>query len=79
MGYPGHVWTHGLEYQTREAEISRVYAGAPDATAILRRYNVEYAVLGPQEVNLLKPRTQVFSQFQLVGDVGGYRLYKIIF
>jgi hypothetical protein len=79
MGYPGHVWTHGLEYQTREAEIARVYAGAPDATAILRRYNVQYAVLGPQEVNLLKPRAQVFSQFQLVGDVGGYRLYKINF
>jgi hypothetical protein len=29
MGYPGHVWTHGLEYVQRESEIKRVYAGAP--------------------------------------------------
>lgn len=79
MGYPGHVWTHGLDYRVRESEIARVYAGAPDAAAILQKYKVEYAVLGPQEVNLLKPKMQVFSQFQLVGDVGGYRLYKIKF
>lgn len=79
MGYPGHVWTHGLDYGPREAEIARVYAGAPDAVSILRKYNVQYAVLGPQEANLLHPNIQFFSRFQLVGDVGGYRLYKIKF
>ena len=27
MGYPGHIWTHGLEYRQREGEIRRLYAG----------------------------------------------------
>jgi len=31
MGYPGHIWTHGLDYGPRETEIKRIYAGAPDA------------------------------------------------
>ncbi len=79
MGYPGHVWTHGLDYGPRESEIARVYAGSPDAAAILRRHNVSYAVVGPQEGNLLHPNMQFFSRFQLMGDVGGYRLYKIQF
>lgn len=76
MGYPGHVWTHGLEFAERESEIKRVYAGAPDGVAILRKYGVDYAVVGPLESNL-NVNEQFFSRFQLVGEASGYRLYKI--
>jgi hypothetical protein len=77
MGYPGHVWTHGLEFAQRESEIKRVYAGAPDANAILRKYGVTYIVVGPLERNMMNVNEQFFSKFQIVGEVGGYRLYKI--
>jgi hypothetical protein len=77
MGYPGHVWTHGLEFGQRESEIKRVYAGAPDAVPTLRKYNVAYAVFGPLERNITNVNEQFFSRFQLVGEVGEYRLYKI--
>jgi hypothetical protein len=77
MGYPGHVWTHGLEFGPRESEIRRVYAGAPDAAAILRKYDVDYAVVSPLEENIMTVNDQFFSSFQLVGEVGEYRLYKI--
>jgi hypothetical protein len=77
MGYPGHVWTHGLEFGPRESEIKRVYAGAPDATAILRKYGVDYAVVGPLEENVLPVYDEFFSKFQLLGEVGEYRLFKI--
>jgi hypothetical protein len=77
MGYPGHVWTHGLEFGPRESEIKRVYAGAPDALAILRKYDVDYAVVSPLERNIMSVNEQFFSSFKLVGEVGEYRLYKI--
>jgi hypothetical protein len=77
MGYPGHVWTHGLEFAQRESEIRRVYAGALDANDILRKYGVAYVVVGPLERNLMNVNDQFFSKFQIVGEVGGYRLYKI--
>jgi hypothetical protein len=77
MGYPGHVWTHGLEFGPRESEIRRVYAGAPDAAVILRKYGVDYAVVSPLEKNIMNVNDQFFSSFQLVGEVGEYRLYKI--
>lgn len=77
MGYPGHVWTHGLEFGPRESEIRRVYAGAPEAATILRKYNVDYAVVSPLEKNIMNVDDQFFSSFQLVGEVGEYRLYKI--
>jgi hypothetical protein len=77
MGYPGHVWTHGLEYVQRESEIKRVYSGGLDANDILRKYQVEYAVVGPLERHLMYVNEQFFSKFQIVGEVGEYRLYKI--
>jgi hypothetical protein len=77
MGYPGHVWTHGLEFAQRESEIRRVYAGASDAAAILRRYGVNYVVVSPLERNVTTVNEQFFSRFPVVGEVGEYRLYKI--
>ncbi|MDQ6653944.1 MAG: hypothetical protein M3Y84_14530, partial [Acidobacteriota bacterium] len=77
MGYPGHIWTHGLDYAERELEIKRVYAGAPDAGAILLRYGVAYAVVSPLERNIMNVNDRFFSEFEIVGEAGGYRLYKI--
>lgn len=76
MGYPGHIWTHGLDYVQREKEIRRVYAGAPDADAILRKYGVAYVVVGPHERDQMNVNEQFFSRLRTVGEVGGYRLYK---
>jgi hypothetical protein len=77
MGYPGHVWTHGLEFVPRETEIRRIYSGAPDAGDILRKYGVDYIVLSPLERNIMNVNEQFFSNFKPVGEVGGYRLYQI--
>jgi len=77
MGYPGHVWTHGLEFAPRESEIRRVYAGAPDAAAILRKYGVDYVVVSPLERNIMNVNEQFFSKFEIEGEVGALRLYKI--
>ena len=78
MGYPGHIWTHGLEFVQREGEIRRMYLGSPDADQLLRNYGIEYAVVGPHE-RILMPMNEAFfdSRFQKVGEVGEYKLYKI--
>ena len=77
MGYPGHIWTHGLDYVQRESEIKRMYAGSSDAESIMRRYGIEYVVVGPHERNIMLINESFFSKFQKLGDVGGYRLYKV--
>ncbi len=77
MGYPGHIWTHGLDYVQRESEIKRIYAGTPEAAALLQKYQIEYVVISPLERNIMVVNEQFFAKFELVGDVGEYRLYKI--
>ena len=77
MGYPGHIWTHGLEFVRREGEIKRIYLGAPDAEQLLKSYGVDYAVVGPLERIVTPPNEQFFSRFEKVEQVGEYSLYKI--
>jgi len=77
LGYPGHIWTHGLEFVERESEIKRIYLGSPDALQLLRNYGVDYAVIGPLERVVTPPNEQFFSRFEKVEEVGEYSLYKI--
>ncbi len=77
MGYPGHIWTHGLEFTQRESDIKRIYSGAPGAEQLLKDYGIEYAVVGPLERLVTQVNEPFFARFEKVGDVGGYQLYKI--
>lgn len=77
MGYPGHIWTHGIAYGEREAEIKRIYTGAPDAEYLLAKYSVDYVAVGPTEHAALKVNEAFFERYRKVIDVGGYSLYKV--
>lgn len=76
MGYPGHIWTHGLQFVQREGEIKRIYLGAPDAEQLIAKYGIEYLVVGPQERVVTTVNDQFINRFQKVGEVGEYKLYK---
>jgi hypothetical protein len=77
MGYPGHIWTHGLQYLQRESEIKRIYLGTAEADQLMKNYGVDYAVVGPLERLIVPVNDRFFSRFEKVGEVGEYSLYKI--
>jgi hypothetical protein len=77
MGYPGHIWTHGIDFGPREAEIKRIYAGEPDAVALLQKYGVDYVVVSPQEYAVASPNLGFLSRYPEVAKIGEYHLYKI--
>ncbi|MGB8509150.1 MAG: hypothetical protein WCD76_12255, partial [Pyrinomonadaceae bacterium] len=81
LGYPGHLWSHGIDYASREAELRRIYAGAPDAAALIEKGGIEYVVVGPLEREEMSKTGQrineaFFANFTKVGEAGAYRLYK---
>jgi hypothetical protein len=77
MGYPGHIWTHGLDYGQLENEIKRIYAGAPDAANLLSKYHVDYVVIGPAENSVTKVDNAFFSRYPEIINTCEYHLYKI--
>ena len=74
-----HVGSHGFAYAARNEDIARIYAGDPDSLALLRRYHVDYVVVGPAERLKLGARDSVFKNHQLVGTAGAYNLYRVIY
>jgi hypothetical protein len=77
MGYAGHLWSQGIDYVPREAELRRMYAGAPDAESLLAKHGVEYVVVGPLERSATPVNEQFFRRFTKVGETSGYSLYKV--
>ena len=81
LGYPGHVWSHGIDYAPREAELTRIYSGSADAGARIERAGIEYVVVGPLEREEMRKyglsiNESFFARYRKVGEAGAYRLYK---
>ena len=77
LGYPGWIWSRGLSYADRERDIGLMYAGGPDALALMRHYGVRYVEVTPTERGMLEVNDALFAGFPLVAEVGDYRLYRV--
>lgn len=78
MGYPGHLWSHGIEYGEREDDIKRIFALGSEATELLARYQVDYVMIGPVEASQFQPNLAGFgSRYPVVFDYAGTRLFRI--
>ncbi len=78
MGYPGHLWSHGIDYAQRQAQITAIYRGAPEADELLARLNVDYVIIGPAEREQLQANKDFFAaRYPVVIDHAGYQVYRI--
>ncbi|MGE0452200.1 MAG: hypothetical protein AB7O37_06615 [Vicinamibacteria bacterium] len=77
LGYPGHIWSQGLTSGDREAEIARIYSGAADALELLRRREIDYLLVGPQERRGLQVNDAFLSRFPVVASAGPYDLRAV--
>ncbi|MDP4000357.1 MAG: hypothetical protein Q8Q11_02920 [bacterium] len=51
LGYSGWLWSYGLDFKGREADVSRIYEADPETPALLRKYGIDYVVIGPSELS----------------------------
>ena len=76
LGYPGHIWSQGLDAGTREADIVRIYRGGADAPDLIRRHGVDYVMYGPEEVAVADE--EGLRGLPLVLSTERYRLYRVL-
>jgi hypothetical protein len=78
MSYPGWLWSYGINYSQREADLARIYSGGPQALDLLRHYHADYVVIGPNETNTYHPNVDYFgTKFQLVFHTANYAIYAV--
>ncbi|HEX3155006.1 MAG TPA: hypothetical protein VHV32_10290, partial [Candidatus Angelobacter sp.] len=55
----------------------RIYSGTPEAEALLRKYNVNYVLVGPMELASFKVNEQFWMKYKTLAQAGVYRMYQI--
>jgi hypothetical protein len=76
LGYEGWMWSRGLKYPQRSADIQSIYSGSPDAERLIRQYHIEYVLVGPAELAMGKVNESFWAQQHKVSESGPYRLYQ---
>jgi hypothetical protein len=78
MGYPGHLWSHGIQFETRERDVKMMYRGGAEAERLFQQYGIDYVVVGPIEYSELNADDGYFAEkYKAVIDAAGYRVYQI--
>ena len=77
MRYIGHLSSHGIDYGPREEEIKRIYEGGGVADIFLKKAEIDYILVSPEEQSSLKPNEEFLKRFPVVAEAGQYRVYKI--
>jgi len=79
VGYGGWLWTYGLaDWGPKTADAERMLRGDPATPQLLRRYGIDYVVIGPQELNGVSANPAYFDgTARRVYSSGGYTVYRV--
>ncbi len=77
MRYSGHLSSHGIDYEQREADVRTMYAGGPQAEKLLRDYGIEYVLISVEERTAMNANEEYFGQFPIVGETKQHKVYRV--
>lgn len=78
LGYEGHLWSHGIDYQPRADLMERLMNGDPEFRSIARDLRIDYIFWGPDERAKYGDKHLPFmDEFENVSSVRGYDVYAV--
>ena len=79
MGYPGWLWSWGINYAPREQEVNQIFLGAPNALSLIHQLGIRYMVVNKHESIGTKSINFEFlkSQFPLALERGDWLVYSV--
>jgi len=78
IGYPGWLWTYGLaDYVQKTDDDTKILQGNPAALDLVRKYSIDYVMIGPQEIPRGGNRAYWEQHGTVVYDDGEYAVYRV--
>jgi hypothetical protein len=82
MRYTGHLSSYGIDYEPREKEVQRIYEGSALADSFLKKNNIEFVLVSPDEKNYMEQNNLIlndkfFEKYPKIAEVGEYKVYKV--
>lgn len=77
MRYSGHLSSYGIDYGPREDDVKRIYQGTALADRLLQQNKIDYVIVSPEEMANLDVREEFFYKYQIVAEVGAYKVFRV--
>lgn len=78
MGYRGWLWTHGLNYGSRERDVMNMFRGSDQTMQLLGQYGVGYVLIEQDKIKDFHENPEFFeSQFPVVYRNPNFTLLQI--
>ncbi len=78
VGYPGWLWTRGINYGSREASLRNFYQNPTQSDKLLKDFPIKYILFDSTVQYDFNTQKDKFDQiFNKVFEAGDYALYKI--
>jgi len=75
MGYQGWLWSYGIDFAQREQDVTQMYTAGD--RELMKKYNVDYVVIGPDEINRFKNFGDFLSFDNAIYQSQDYRVYSV--
>lgn len=74
MGYPGWLWSYGIDYGQRQNQVDKIYQGDLSET-----FGADYLVIGPDERAQWPKLNEAYfkANFPVVLERGEYQIFKL--
>jgi hypothetical protein len=77
LGFPGWLWSHGINYSQREKDVSTIYLGEKEAESLIKKYKVNYLTVGPEERKQFSINISYFNKYPQINLEKGWVLYDV--
>jgi hypothetical protein len=78
VGYDGWLWTEGIPYGDRQADVRAIYRFGTEAPALLAAHGVDYVLIGPHELENLSANEDEFAaRYPIAVETANYRVYDV--
>lgn len=76
--FPPYLQSWGIDTAERERDVRSIYALAPNAIGLLRKYDVSFVLIGPSERNTLHANVEGFrSRFPVIAATEGHEVFDV--
>lgn len=76
FSYSGWLWSHGINYQGKEAEMKKMYLTAKPS--LFQQNKIDYVVIDNYAIEKLNAKNESFvNQYQLIKQVGEYQIFRV--
>lgn len=82
MGYRGWLWTHGIDYRQREADVINMYEGNDKSLDLIKKYGVDYVLIEQDKISDFHINQGFFisnpEQFSLAYQSPNYLVFEVM-